>query len=984
MKKNKKVASMLYSVAVLGTLLSPSVLNSASVVLAESIEEVGEVTTTIPEVATEDKVDNNIVKDLVEDTKQPTPESVKGTETSTETGTVEKSTDIVDEEENNQGQHKYVINYVSVDEYGNNPQLINTIKIDSNSLPELKMVYVGPDGNIYYWSSTSTKKINDNLSEGTIKYYRKRPDHFIYYKLSPEDEALAYPEGKPASPYNLEGSDEFDKPDGLEVPSESRENVPRPEPGGPGGNINPIDESIYITAFLDEDYSVEEPLRESHHGPQFIDPVDIPNYKFVRSENTESVLPGSYRLVHYYHHIKTQHIKVVDGTETVLETEEGAKEKKEFENLVYYETKTLENGDILHYYKPTPPEKLYHTFFVDTETNANIADFELGDILPKIFPDYNFIRTEKFLRDDEVSDILHYYYHIKTKHVLQRDGEEDKVLKTEFGKKGRDAFDDVIFVRSEVKENGDTVHYYTPVTKNKTIHFDKENNKVLEEVDTKEGKKEFENYVFVNTDEDVTKNYLTTTRHNYHLLKTTHVLQKEGEQDKVLKEEVGKKDKSAFDDVIFVRSEVKENGDTVHYYTPVTKNKTIHFDKENNKVLEEVDTKEGKKEFENYVFVNTEDLGTKNYLTTTRHNYHLLKTTHVLQKEGEKDKVLKEEVGKKDKSTFDDVIFVHSEVKENGDTVHYYTPVTKNKTIHFDKENNKVLEEVDTKEGKKEFDNYVFVNTDEDVTKNYLTTTRHNYHLLKTTHILQKEGEKDKVLKGEIGKKDKSTFDDVVYVRSEVKENGDTVHYYTPVTKNKTIHFDKENNKVLEEVDTKEGKKEFENYVFVNTDEDVTKNYLTTTRHNYHLLKTTHVLQKEGKQDRVLKEEVGKKDKQDFSGLTFVKSETLENGDTIHYYKEVETYLPPAPIVPEATTPETVPVEKKKDKEPQPEPTPEVTKETPKENTPEPTKPTTKKVVPLETGVNAEGDLLPVWVITILSGVLGLAWFSKKDNKKEK
>jgi len=47
-------------------------------------------------------------------------------------------------------------------------------------------------------------------------------------------------------------------------------------------------------------------------------------------------------------------------------------------------------------------------------------------------------------------------------------------------------------------------------------------------------------------------------------------------------------------------------------------------------------------------------------------------------------------------------------------------------------------------------------------------------------------------------------------------------------------------------------------------------------------------------------------------------------------------------------------------------------------------KPTTKKVVPLETGVNAEGDLLPVWVMTILSGVLGLAWFTKKNNKKEK
>ena len=323
-------------------------------------------------------------------------------------------------------------------------------------------------------------------------------------------------------------------------------------------------------------------------------------------------------------------------------------------------------------------------------------------------------------------------------------------------------------------------------------------------------------------------------------------------------------------------------------------------------------------------------------------------------------------------------------MKENGDTVHYYVPVIKNKTIHFDKENNKVLEEVDTKEGKKEFENYVFVNTDEDVTKNYLTTTRHNYHLLKTTHVLQKEGEKDKVLKEEVGKKDKSAFDDVVFSRTEVKENGNTVHYYVPVTKNKTIHFDKENNKVLEEVDTKEGKKEFENYVFVNTEDLGTKNYLTTTRHNYHLLKTTHVLQKDGEEDKVLKEEVGKKDKQDFSALIFVKSETLENGDTIHYYKEVETYLPPAPIVPEVKVPETVPEEKKKDKDPQPGPTPEVTKETPKENTPEPTKPTTKKVVPLETGVNAEGDLLPVWVITILSGVLGLAWFSKKDNKKEK
>ena len=158
-------------------------------------------------------------------------------------------------------------------------------------------------------------------------------------------------------------------------------------------------------------------------------------------------------------------------------------------------------------------------------------------------------------------------------------------------------------------------------------------------------------------------------------------------------------------------------------------------------------------------------------------------------------------------------------------------------------------------------------------------------------------GERKVKVKGEIGKKSttktynmvngkrvgdpkvdtkvtKEPVDEVILVGTKVEEK---VTY-------KTIHKG-DDGKVLKEENTAAEKSEFEGYKYVKTESDNSDKLNVVTTHHYHKLITTYNGVDENGKEVVLEKVDGTKDKKDFKGYIFEKTEKLNNGDVVHHYK---------------------------------------------------------------------------------------------------
>ena len=158
-------------------------------------------------------------------------------------------------------------------------------------------------------------------------------------------------------------------------------------------------------------------------------------------------------------------------------------------------------------------------------------------------------------------------------------------------------------------------------------------------------------------------------------------------------------------------------------------------------------------------------------------------------------------------------------------------------------------------------------------------------------------GERKVKVKGELGKKStnktynmvngkrvgdpkvdtkvtKEPVDEVVLVGTKVEEK---VTY-------KTIHKG-DDGKVLKEENVAAEKSEFEGYKYVKTESDNSDKLNVVTTHHYHKLITTYKGVDENGKEVVLEKVDGTKDKKDFKGYIFEKTEKLDNGDVVHHYK---------------------------------------------------------------------------------------------------
>ena len=165
----------------------------------------------------------------------------------------------------------------------------------------------------------------------------------------------------------------------------------------------------------------------------------------------------------------------------------------------------------------------------------------------------------------------------------------------------------------------------------------------------------------------------------------------------------------------------------------------------------------------------------------------------------------------------------------------------------------------------------------------------------------------------------KEPVDEVVLVGTKVDEK---VTY-------KTIHKG-DDGKVLKEENTAAEKSEFEGYKYVKTEADNSDKLNVVTTHYYHKLITTYKGVDTNGKEVVLEKVDGTKDKKEFQGYIFEKTEKLDNGDVVHHYKA-----------------------KKAD----------------------------EKKKPVETGANASAAIMPLIGISSGLGVLGAAAYIVKRKK---
>ena len=335
-------------------------------------------------------------------------------------------------------------------------------------------------------------------------------------------------------------------------------------------------------------------------------PVEPKKPDTVKSDLTVTVSEASL--------VITKHIDITTGKE-LHQQEEGTKPKRTFDGYEFVETKT-QDGNTIHYYKPidkTPikpkedkPVKKVHTRHYDITTGKELTKEEEGTQPKRQFDGYEFVETKTKDGDTE-----HYYKPVQkpvkkviTKYIDKDTGKE--LIPQEDGTQPKKDIPGHRFVETK-DEDGNTIHYYQRVH---TRHYDITTGKELApQEDGTQPKREFNGYEFVET-----KDKDGDTEHFYRPIPKTPEVKKvitkhiditTGKE--IAPQEDGEQPKKEIEGYEFVETK-DEDGNTIHYYKPITKVITKHIDIDTNEeIAPQEDGKQPKKDIEGYEFVETKD-----------------------------------------------------------------------------------------------------------------------------------------------------------------------------------------------------------------------------------------------------------------------------------------------------------------------------------------------------------------------------------------
>ena len=431
--------------------------------------------------------------------------------------------------------------------------------------------------------------------------------------------------------------------------------------------------------------------------------------------------------------------------------------------------------------------------------------------------------------------------------------------------------DGYTFVRTDTDpQTGNVVHYFNKnnTTTQKVTIYQDENNHELKRVNGLDSEAEtIQGHKFVSESLNNDGNKVRI----YHKLITKFVGH-DGSTESTIKTQDGLVDKEEIAGYKFDRTAEENNGDRSHHYNKL---KLLFQDESGAKIKEPGDIANANNpgEISGYKFLRVDTDSNGNKVAV----YHKLITKFVGH-DGNTESTIKTQDGLVDKDELAGYKFDRTAEEANGDRSHHYNKL---KLLFQDESGAKIKEPGDVANANNpgEISGYKFLRVDTDSNGNKVAV----YHKL-ITKFVGHDGQTENQLKAVEGLVDKEEIRDYHFDRSEETQNGDRIHHYNRLL---TISRDEGGSELNRTSGTEASNNPevISGYKLIRVDTDENGNKIPV----YHKIVTEFKRRLQSGDLVTVKSANGVAEKELIPNLMFDKTETLSNGDIIHYYNQLYT-----------------------------------------------------------------------------------------------
>ena len=428
--------------------------------------------------------------------------------------------------------------------------------------------------------------------------------------------------------------------------------------------------------------------------------------------------------------------------------------------------------------------------------------------------------------------------------------------------------DGYTFVRTDTDpQTGNVVHYFNKnnTTTQKVTIYQDENNHELKRVNGLDSEAEtIQGYKFVSESLNNDGNKVRI----YHKLITKFVGH-DGSTESTIKTQDGLVDKEEIAGYKFDRTAEETNGDRSHHYNKL---KLLFQDESGAKIKEPGDVANANNpgEISGYKFLRVDTDSNGNKVAV----YHKLITKFVGH-DGSTESTIKTQDGLVDKEEIVGYKFDRTAEENNGDRSHHYNQLY---TIFQDDQGHELkrVKGLDAANNPETIPGYKLILVKVDENGNKIPV----YHKIMTKFIGH-DGQTENQLKVVEGLVDKEEIRDYHFDRSEETQNGDRIHHYNRLL---TIFRDEGGSELNRTSGTEASNNPevISGYKLIRVDTDENGNKIPV----YHKIVTEFKRRLQNGDLVKIKSVDGVKKQEDLPNLHYSNTETLSNGDVIHFYDQ--------------------------------------------------------------------------------------------------
>ena len=516
-----------------------------------------------------------------------------------------------------------------------------------------------------------------------------------------------------------------------------------------------------------------------------------------------------------------------------------------------------QTGNVVHYFNKNNATTQKITIYQD-ENNHELKRVNGLDSEAETIQGYKFV-SESLNNDGNKVRI---YHKLSTKFV-GHDGSTESTIKIQDGLVDKEEIAGYKFDRTAEENNGDRSHHYNKL---KLLFQDESGAKIKDPGDVANSNNpgEIGGYKFLRVDTDSNGNKVAV----YHKLITKFVGH-DGNTESTIKTQDGLVDKEEIAGYKFDRTAEETNGDRSHHYNKL---KLLFQDESGAKIKEpgDVANENNPGEISGYKFLRVDTDSNGNKVAV----YHKLITKFVGH-DGNTESTIKTQDGLVDKEELAGYKFDRTTEETNGDRSHHYNQLY---TIFQDDQGRELkrVKGLYSANNPETIPGYKLILVKVDENGNKIPV----YHKIMTKFIGH-DGQTENQLKVVEGLVDKEEIRDYHFDRSEETQNGDRIHHYNRLL---TISRDEGGSELNRTSGTSasENPVEIAGYKLIRVDTDENGNKIPV----YHKIMTEFKRRLQNGDLVKIKSVDGVKKQEDLPNLHYSNTETLSNGDVIHFYDQ--------------------------------------------------------------------------------------------------